>query len=54
MEQRVKQLLPNIRTNITFPLSSFNPLSIEFHEKVEAMPKVGDLWVLVATLSPHH
>jgi hypothetical protein len=39
---------------ILFPFFSFNPLIIEFHEKVEAIPKVGDLWVLMVIVSPHH
>jgi hypothetical protein len=29
-------------------------LSVEFHEKVETILKVGDLWVLVAIVSPRH
>ncbi len=29
-------------------------MSIEFHETVETKAKVGDLWVLVAIVSPHH
>jgi hypothetical protein len=31
----------------------FNPLNIELHEKVEAVPKVGDLWLPATVLSPH-
>jgi hypothetical protein len=54
MEQGIRQLLLDMRTNTTFPLPSFNPLNIEFHEMVEAIPKVGDLWVFVAIVSPHH
>jgi hypothetical protein len=54
MEQGVGQLLIDIRTDIISPPSSFNLLSIELHEQVEAIPRVGDLWILVATMSPHH
>jgi hypothetical protein len=54
MEQGVGQLLIDIRTDIISPPSSFNLLSIELHEQVEAIPRVGDLWILVATMSLHH
>jgi hypothetical protein len=54
MEQGTKQLLLNIMTNITSLQFLFNPLSIELHENVEAIPKIGYLWLLVAVVSPHH
>lgn len=47
-------MLLDIRTDIISPPSSFNLLSIELHEQVEAIPRVGDLWVPVATMFPHH
>lgn len=54
MEHGTKQLLLNIMTNTTFLQILFNPLSIELQEIVEAIPKVGYLWLLVAIVSPHH
>ncbi len=39
MEHGIKQLLFNIRTNITSVQFLFNPLSIELHENVEAIQK---------------
>jgi hypothetical protein len=54
MEQGVGQLLFDIMTNIISPPSSFNLLSIELHKQVEAILRVGDLWVPVATMFPHH
>jgi hypothetical protein len=31
-----------------------NPLTIEIHEKNELIPKVGDLWIPITTISLHH
>ncbi len=39
------------KTNTTSLQFLFNPLSIENNKVV---PKVGDLWLLVATMSSHH
>jgi hypothetical protein len=52
MEWEVKQLLPVITTYTIFLQYMFNPLNIELHEKVEAIPKVGDLWLLATIVSP--
>jgi hypothetical protein len=54
MEQGVGQPLPGNRINITSLPFSFNPLTIELHENVEIVPRIGDLWLLMAILSPHH
>jgi hypothetical protein len=54
MEHGTKQLLLNISTNNTSLQFLFNPLNIKLHENVEAKPKVGYLWLLVAIVSPHH
>jgi hypothetical protein len=29
-------------------------LTIELHESVEVVSRVGDLWLLMASASPHH
>ncbi len=50
----VGHLLLDIRTYIISQPSSFDLLSIELHEQVEAIPRVGDLWVPVATMFLHH
>jgi hypothetical protein len=54
MEQGIKQLLLNIRTSTTSLQFLFDTLSIELHENVEAVPKIGYLWLLVVVVSPHH
>jgi len=41
-------------TNITSLQFLFKPLSIELHENVEAIPKVGYLGLLVVVVSPHY
>jgi hypothetical protein len=53
MEWEVKQLLPVITTYTIFLQYMFNPLNIELHQKVEAIPKVRDLWLPTTILSPH-
>jgi len=54
MEQGVGQPLPGNRINITSLPFSFNPLTIELHENVEIVPRIGDLWLPMAIVSPHH
>jgi hypothetical protein len=39
---------------VYFFVVSFNALTIEFHENVEIVSRVRDLWLLVASVSPHH
>jgi hypothetical protein len=54
MDQRTRQPLLGTRIDITFLPFSFNPLTIELHENVEIMPRVRDLRLPMAFVSPHH
>jgi hypothetical protein len=54
MEQEVGPLLLTINTYTIFLQSLSNPLNIELVEEVESIPKVGDLWLFIATVSPSH
>jgi hypothetical protein len=54
MEQEVGPQLTNTITYTTFPLSLSNPLTIEVFEGVDSIPRVGDLWIPIATSSPFH
>jgi hypothetical protein len=46
--------LPNINTNVISPQFLSNPLNIESFEEVESVPRIGDLWLPVAAISPSH
>jgi hypothetical protein len=54
MNQEVGPLLPDINTNVISPQFLSNPLNIESCEEVESVPRVGDLWLLVAAISLSH
>jgi hypothetical protein len=54
MELEVGQWLPNNTPNVFSMLSLFSSLVIELHEKNEIIPRVGDLWIPIAPISPHH
>jgi hypothetical protein len=54
MEQGVGQPLLGNRANTTSLPFSFDPLTIELHENVEIVPRIGDLWLPMAIVSPHH
>ncbi len=54
MEQEVRLQLIGIITYITSLLSLSNPLTIKVFEKVNSIPRVGDMWILMATSSPFH
>ncbi len=34
--------------------SLFNPLNIELHKRNEIIPKIGDIWIPILVISPHH
>ncbi len=46
---RSGQLLAGTKTYITSLQFSCNPLAIELHENVEAIPRVRDLWLPMQT-----
>jgi hypothetical protein len=54
MEWEVRQPFHAINIDTISPQFLFNPLSIELHEEVDWVPKVGDLWILVFIVCPHH
>ncbi len=54
MELEVGQWLPNNTPNASSMLSLFSPLVIELHEKNETSFRVGDLWIPIDCISPHH
>jgi hypothetical protein len=54
MEQRAKQPLLGNRIDTTSLPFSFNLLTIELHESVEVVPRIRDLWLHAANVSPHH
>jgi hypothetical protein len=54
MEQETRQWLPENIPNISSPPSLPSPLTIEIHDKNELIPRVGDLWIPITTVSLHH
>jgi hypothetical protein len=46
--------LPCTKIDIISLLFSFDPLTIELHESVEVVSRIGDLWLPMASASPHH
>jgi hypothetical protein len=52
MEQKAILQLIGIITYIIFPLFLSNPLTIELFEEVDSIPRVGDMWILMAANSP--
>jgi len=54
MEWEAGPLLLNTNIDIISPLFSFNLLNIEIFEEVDSIPRVGDLWLSIATVSSSH
>jgi hypothetical protein len=52
--REVRPLLPDININIISFQFLSNPLNIESFEEVESVPRVRDLWLPVAAISPSH
>jgi len=46
--------MPNNTPNVFPMLLLFNLLVIKLHEKSETILIEGDLWILIAFISPHH
>ncbi len=46
--------MANTKIDITSLQFSCNPLTIELHENVEVVLRVGDLWLPMVAVSPHH
>lgn len=54
MELEVGQLSPTNTLDSNFLSSLFNLSSIELHERTKVVPRRGDLWINVISISPHH
>jgi len=54
MEWEAGPLLLNTNIDIISPLFSFNLLNIEIFKEVDSIPRVGDLWLSIATVSSSH
>jgi hypothetical protein len=54
LESKVGVLSPIDRPYTIFLPYLLNSIIIESHEKVNIVPRVGDLCVPIATISPHH
>jgi len=54
LESKVGVLSPIDRPYTIFLPYLLNSIIIELHEKVNIVPRVGDLCVPIATISPHH
>jgi hypothetical protein len=52
MEQEIGPQLIDTITNTVSPLFLCNLLTIEVFEGANSIPKVGDLWIAIATSSP--
>jgi hypothetical protein len=54
MELEVGQLSSTNTLDTNFLSSLFSMLSIELHERTKVVPQIGDLWIYVVSISPHH
>jgi len=54
MEWEAGPLLFDTSIDIISPMFSSNLLNIGIFEEVDSIPRVGDLWVLIAAVSSSH
>jgi hypothetical protein len=54
MEREARPLLFDTNIDIISPMFSSNLLNIEIFEEVDSIPRLGDLWVSIATVSSSH